>query len=94
MKNTGKLFYDYINKRYRVDRDNGKGDRYCGSVYKLSNTPCTHYVTEGKRYLHFPEKNDCCYCCDSEHGCGVLKPDWVSGGKFQGYESDANGNKV
>ena len=44
----GRFFYDFTNKRYRVDRDNGKGDRYCGSVYKLQNTPCSHIVTEGK----------------------------------------------
>lgn len=95
----GKFFYDYTNSRYRVDRDNGKGDRYCGSVYKLRNTPCSHIVTEGiklsslkgKRYLHFPEHDYCCYCCDDAHGCGVLKPDWAADAKFVEVVSDANG---
>ena len=82
----GTFFYDSVSQRYRVDRDNGKWDRYCGSVYKLTDTPCQHFVFEGKRYLNFPEKNDCCYCCDSAHGCGILKRDWLTGAKFEGYE--------
>ena len=30
-----------------------KLDRYCGSVYKFRDTPCSHYVKDGKRYLYF-----------------------------------------
>ena len=33
--------------------------------------------------MHFPEKNDCCFCCDSVHGCGVLKPDWAADATFE-----------
>ena len=51
---SGTLFYDFTDKTYRIDRENGKWDRYCGTVYKFTNTPCSHYVKEGKRYLHFP----------------------------------------
>jgi len=29
---TGSFFYDWTNVRYRVDRADGKWDRYCGSV--------------------------------------------------------------
>jgi hypothetical protein len=47
----------------------------------------------GKRYLYFPEKNDCCYCCDSAHGCGVLKPDWVSDAEFVEIVEAENGVK-
>ena len=90
-KTSGKFFYDWSNKRYRVDREDGKWDRYCGSVYKFTDTPCTHLVVEGKRYLNFPKKNYCCYCCDDAHGCGVLKPDWLSGATYKGKQSDANG---
>jgi hypothetical protein len=82
---SGKFYYDWTNKRYRVDRDNGHYDRYCGSVYPFSNTPCSHIVTEGDRYLWYPEKNYCCYCCSSQHGCGLLKPDWLDGAKFEDY---------
>ena len=82
---TGKFFYDWTNKVYRVDREDGKFDRYCGSVYKLTSTPCSHIVTEGKRYLWFPKKDYCCYCCDAAHGCGLVKPDWVSAGEFSGF---------
>ena len=81
---TGKFFYDWNNRRYRIDRANGKWDRYCGPVYPLSNTPCSHIVVDGKRYLYYPEKNYCCYCCDSSHGCGILKPDWLSSAAYIG----------
>ena len=75
----GSYYYNYDLMKYRMDRENGKFDRYCGSVYKLRDTPCSHYVSEGKRYLHFPEKDYCCMCCTSEKGCGILKPDWLEG---------------
>lgn len=28
------------------------------SVHPLTNTPCSHYVWQGYRYLHFPELNE------------------------------------
>jgi hypothetical protein len=84
-KTKGKFFYDWVNKKYRVDIDNGHYDRYCGTIYKFSKTPCSHIVTSGKRYLYFPEKDYCCYCCGSEHGCGILKPDWLSDSQFVDY---------
>ena len=37
---TGTFYYDANTARYRVDREDGKWDRYCGSVYKLTSTPC------------------------------------------------------
>jgi len=85
---TGTFYYDSINKTYRVDRSNGHYDRYCGTIYPFSNTPCSHIVSEGKRYLYFPDKNYCCYCCSDEHGCGILKTDWLSGAKFEDYVTE------
>ena len=88
---TGSFYYDWTNNRYRVDRENGKWDRYCGSVYKLTSTPCSHIVSEGKRYLWFPEKDYCCFCCDAAHGCGLLKPNWVDSATFVEYTTAENG---
>ncbi len=82
-KTTGKFVYDYTNKSYSISRKNGMYDRYCGSVYKLRNTPCTHFVQKGVRYLHFPEKDDCCVCCTDKGGCGILRPDWMKDGKLE-----------
>lgn len=95
-ENSGSFFYDWTNNRYRVDRDDGKFDRYCGSVYKFTSTPCSHIVTEGKRYLYFPEKDYCCYCCDAAHGCGLTRPDWVgaAGGQFYGYTQTNDGKTL
>lgn len=43
----GTIYYDSKNNRQVITRENGKFDRYCGSVYKTSNTPCNHIVVEG-----------------------------------------------
>ena len=58
----GTYYYDYANRRYRVDRDNGRYDRYCGfnGVRAFQNTPCTQLVTQGVRWLIYPEYKDCC----------------------------------
>ena len=81
---TGTFYYDWSNKRYRVDRENGKWDRYCGTIYKFQSTPCSHIVVDGMRYLYFPEKNYCCMCCTDKGGCGVLKPNWMDGSIYEG----------
>jgi hypothetical protein len=76
---------------FRVDRNNGNFDHYCGTVYWFANTPCTHLVRDGKRHLVFPEKKFCCKCCTV--GCGVVKPTWFQGGSAQGRE-DVNGTEA
>jgi hypothetical protein len=80
---TGAYYYDWTNQQERVDRADGKWDRYCGSVYKLTSTPCSHIVVGGNRYLWFPQENYCCYCCNNTDGCGVLIPTWLSTATFQ-----------
>ena len=91
---TGKISYDWANKRYVISRQNGKWDRYCGTIFPFRSTPCTHYVSEGQRYLHFPEKNYCCNCCTAAQGCGVLKPDWTDGAAFDHEYTDDSGRTV
>jgi len=39
------MFYDYDNLQYRIDRDNGRSDRFCGTTYD-KNTPCSHIVKD------------------------------------------------
>lgn len=34
-------------------------------------------IYSGKRFLDFPEKKFCCYCCNSTHGCGIVTTDWL-----------------
>ena len=87
----GKFFYDITNKRYRIDRENGKWDRYCGTGYWFRNTACSQIVVEGKRFLYYPEYDYCCYCCDSAHGCGILRRDWLNNATFVGFETDEMG---
>ena len=76
---TGTIYYNWDLKKYRIDRENGRWDRYCGAIEYFRNTPCTHYVSEGIRYLYFKNLNYCCACCTAENGCGILKYDWLKG---------------
>ena len=48
---TGTIYFDSKNNRQVITRENGHYDRYCGSVYKTTNTPCNHYVVEGNSSL-------------------------------------------
>ena len=59
---NGTYYYDYTNRRYRVNRDNGRYDRYCGfnGVRFFQDTPCTQLVINGVRWMIYPEKQECC----------------------------------
>ena len=59
---TGTFYYDFTNLRYRIDRDNGRYDRYCGfnGIRAFQNTPCSQLVIDGQRWIIYPEKQDCC----------------------------------
>ena len=85
---TGKWYYDWTNKQFRVDRVNGKFDRYCGvGWYIFRNAKCNQYVVNGWRYLHYPEKNYCCKCCHASNGCGIVTPTWFQSGAYTGKKS-------
>ncbi|XRA96183.1 hypothetical protein NFJ02_01g38790 [Pycnococcus provasolii] len=89
---SGRLFYDFPYER--MDRENGEGDRYCGTATgkKLKKVSCSHVVTNGTqgfaRYLVFGD-GDCCFCCSTENGCGATKPDWAANGEYQGQDTVA-----
>lgn len=68
---NGKVYYDSKNNLMRVDRHDGQYDMFCGSVLPYTSTSCTLLMRENKRYIIYPEKRMCCYCCDALHGCGV-----------------------
>eukprot|EP00878_Enallax_costatus_P022615 GHUV01024008.1.p1 GENE.GHUV01024008.1~~GHUV01024008.1.p1 ORF type:complete len:179 (+),score=32.87 GHUV01024008.1:112-648(+) len=86
---NGKLTYSVDQLAQRVDRDNGRGDRYCMSIHPFTDTPCTHLVVGGQRYLIFPELRECCRCCDDAGGCGILSPDWLANAEYVGQVRDA-----
>ena len=82
----GFMWYDATLQMSRIQRNNGKMDRVCGSVLNAS-TPCEQLVRDGKRYVIYNFIQVCCLCCTSEHGCGFLKPDWPSQGfKYVGKD--------
>ncbi|KAG2485300.1 hypothetical protein HYH03_015974 [Edaphochlamys debaryana] len=80
----GTWHYDALGLREAIHRDNGQGDRYCGSIHPFTETPCSHIVVEGNRYLVFPDLGECCLCCTAAKGCGILAPTWLTGAAFQG----------
>ena len=53
---TGRMYVDVDNNKEFISRKNGNHDRYCGSVFKLTNTPCNHYVVESTAYLYYRQK--------------------------------------
>ena len=83
---NGQQFYDPKNNRERVDRTNGRYDGFCSGVIPNVSTPCIHYTVNNKRWLAFPQKKVCCFCCDSAHGCGILRSDWLRDAKYEGEE--------
>ena len=85
-KVNGQTFYDPKNNKQRVDRVNGRYDIFCGSVLPNVTTPCQHITTDSKRWIVFPQKSQCCFCCDSAHGCGILKPNWLADAEYKGQE--------
>jgi hypothetical protein len=70
----------------RVDRTTGKYNGLCSSVTK-EDIPCTDLVVDGFRYLVFPTIKNCCMCCTTEEGCGILRPDWLLNATFIGYNT-------
>lgn len=82
---VGKLWYDSERVMSRLDRSNGRYDPLCNSITNAT-TPCTQLVRAGKRYMIYPLIRLCCYCCDSAHGCGILKRGWLANAKFVGKD--------
>ncbi len=62
---NGQLFFDAVNKRQRADKSNSHYDATCNSTMPNVNTKCQHLIVDQKRYIVFPEKNQCCFCCDA-----------------------------
>lgn len=83
---NGILYYDAAHNRSRLDRFNGEYDKFCNSLSTL-RTPCQNLVVDEKRWIIFPQKSQCCFCCDSSHGCGILKPTWLEGAVYIGQDT-------
>lgn len=94
-KVNGQWYYDAKNNRERTDRVNGRYNLFCGTVLPNVTAACTQLTVNNKRYIIYPQRKSCCFCCDSQHGCGILKRNWLDGAKFLGVEKliDTNYNK-
>ena len=79
---NGQMLYDADHNRERVDRTNGRYDLFCSTIVPNISTPCTQITTNNKRYIIFPQRRQCCFCCSSEKGCGILRKDWLEGAEY------------
>merc|ERR1712065_130090 len=69
-------------------------DFLCSTVYN-ETTPCVDVASTEERFLYFPEKDECCSCCNvtsSTAACGALVPSWVSSGQYLGDHIDVPGH--
>lgn len=83
----GTWYYDYSNiPASRMDRSNGRYDMFCGKNdwFGFFDTPCTHVVNNGIRYLYYPQLQVCCNCCSDADGCGVVIPTWLQNATYMG----------
>lgn len=78
MRVVGYLWYDEAKGFSRLDRTNGRYNPFCSAAG--GSSPCSQLVRDGKRYIVYPLIKLCCFCCDSAHGCGILKKEWPSVG--------------
>ena len=94
---SGIYYYDPVKQLLRIDRSEGQWDNICRGDY----SPCHQYVTHGNRFVHYPARDECCYCCSDENGCGMLKQNWLENSTFIGnttfdghdaYEWDQKGH--
>jgi hypothetical protein len=83
---SGQQFYDPLNNRERTDYINGRFDKFCGTIIPEVTTPCQQIVAADKRWIVFPDKHYCCFCCDSAHGCGITAPNWLEGSEYAGED--------
>ena len=63
-----------------MDRSEGQWDLIC----RGDSTPCHQYISNGNRFVHYPARDQCCYCCSEADGCGMLKPNWLANATFIG----------
>jgi hypothetical protein len=52
----GAIYFDSTKNSEVITRENGHHDRYCGTVYKFADTPCNHYVINGKYFFYDREE--------------------------------------
>lgn len=83
---VGEHFYDAAHNRSRFDRKDGIHAALCNSIHN-ETTACTNLILGDKRYIYFPEKKTGCFCCDSAHGCGILRPNWLENATYLGTEN-------
>ena len=83
---NGQMFYDADHNRERFDRVNGRYNAFCGSILPNITTPCNEITANDKRYFIFPARKQCCLCCTSAQGCGILKQDWLKDAEYVGTE--------
>ena len=83
---TGVWYYNASLNISRMDRSSGRNDPFCGmnDWFMFFDTPCTHLINNGIRYMVYPQLQICCNCCSDSDGCGIIKPTWLNGAQYLG----------
>jgi len=83
---TGAFYYDYAHRQMRIDYADSRAAFTCDSFAPLKRTYCSIVFNSQGIWVNFPAVDYCCHCCDPDHGCAPLKPDWIlsSNGTFEG----------
>merc|ERR1719273_2798162 len=85
--NTFMYYYDAKDEVERTDHGKGQFDELCRSIKgkEFSDEECSFLVAkDGWRYLLFPNDNSCCRYCHADHGCGMIRKDWLHGSAYVG----------
>ncbi len=53
----GAIYFDSTKNSEVITRENGHHDRYCQNVYRFVDTPCNHYVINGKQLINSKEED-------------------------------------
>ena len=91
----GTWYYNASLNISRMDRTSARYDNFCGGNdwFRFFDTPCTHLVNNGIRYIVYPELQICCNCCSDADGCGILMPTWLQGATYLGQFLYTNGQE-
>eukprot|EP00483_Globobulimina_turgida_P007848 UN07863 len=78
-------YYDYDNKRMRMDYGDGNGDSEMCITYP--GKECHLYFDQsGALYVYYPYHDFCCLGCPPGQYCTVIKPDWIANGNYDGTQ--------
>merc|ERR1712126_113697 len=89
-ENFGAWYYDWANKRARMDHLNGQKDYFCQNQDLSPDNPQDDchliFTSSSEMYTHYPNQKACCRMCPPGAFCTPLLPNWIENGTYGGTE--------